>query len=132
MTNDFAEQFSGLADEELARRALRGELVAEAEAALLLELSKRGISDLTAHRLQAAKAGWAELAKPIAPVNVGLRCAQPNLRLLKQIIRHKLIPACGVVYKATRNISSQSIAADDELACRRCINEHPITLWISI
>jgi len=78
MANDFAEQFSGLADEELARRTLRGELVAEAEAAFLLELSKRGISDLTAYRLQAAKAGWAELAKPIAPVNDGLRKLSPS------------------------------------------------------
>jgi hypothetical protein len=52
----FAEVYGRLADDELARIALSGNLVPDAEEALTVELQKRGIADLSQykHTLEAA------------------------------------------------------------------------------
>jgi hypothetical protein len=52
----FAEVYSGLADDELARLALSDHLVPEAQEALTVELEKRRIADLSEykHRLEEA------------------------------------------------------------------------------
>lgn len=46
----FAEVYSRLADDELARVALSGHLVPEAQEALTVELEKRGLTDLSQYK----------------------------------------------------------------------------------
>lgn len=57
----FAEVYSRLADDELARVALSGNLVPEAQEALTVELDKRGLADLSQYKHTLEEAAGASL-----------------------------------------------------------------------
>lgn len=79
----FAEVYSRLADDELARAALAGHLVPEAKEALDAELQKRGLNDLSEYKRTEA-AGKSSLARELEIQNrlrgrLGIGCSYSRL-----------------------------------------------------